>query len=120
MSVSTSLKPLLSDTAYARLKYCVTIVLPALTGLYIAVGQVWGFKYIDPVVATITALNVFAGAVLHLSSTVYNKTQAGSTDGSYADLVVSPSEGTYLSFNGDPSQLQALKKVTLNVVNTDK
>jgi hypothetical protein len=117
MSVSTP--PLLSDKSYNLLKYTVTVILPAFAALYLSLGQIWGFGHVEAVVGTVTALNVFAGALLHLTTAAYNKSQDGSTDGSYADLVVDD-DGPWLSFNGDPAHLDTLKKVTLNVVNARK
>lgn len=53
---------------YDRLKFLVQLVLPALATLYIALGAAWGLPHVEQVVATITALTVFLGVLLGLSS----------------------------------------------------
>lgn len=63
----------MSNKVYDILKYVAQIVLPALGTLYFALAAIWGFPYGEQVVGTITAVDTFLGAVLHIASYNYNK-----------------------------------------------
>lgn len=65
----------LSNKAYDILKYLVTIVLPALATLYFALSQIWGLPYGEEVIGTITAVCVFLGSLIGISSAQYRKEQ---------------------------------------------
>lgn len=63
----------LSNKLYDILKYIAQIVLPAAGTLYFALAGIWGFPYGEQIVGTITALDVFLGVLLKISSDSYNK-----------------------------------------------
>lgn len=63
----------LSDKVYDVLKWIVMIVLPACATFYAALAGVWGLPYAQEVVTTITAVTAFLGAILGISTAVYNK-----------------------------------------------
>lgn len=63
----------LNNSVYDVLKYIAQIVLPALGALYFALSQIWGLPYGEEIVGTITALDCFLGAILGISTAVYNK-----------------------------------------------
>ena len=65
----------LSNKAYDILKFMVTILLPALGTLYFALSQIWGFSYGEEVIGTITAITVFLGSLIGISSAQYRKEQ---------------------------------------------
>lgn len=65
----------MSNTTYDVLKYIAQIVLPAIGTLYFALANIWGFPYGEEVVGTITAVDTCLGALLHISTTQYNKEQ---------------------------------------------
>ena len=67
----------LSDTLYNVLKYIAQIVLPALATLYFALSKIWGLPYGEEVVGTISAIDVFLGAILGISSMNYYKELKG-------------------------------------------
>ena len=61
---------------YDVLKFIAQIVLPALAALYGTLAGIWGpsvFPYGEAVVATISAVDVFLGAVLMIDSNNYFK-----------------------------------------------
>jgi len=64
----------MSNKVYDVLKFIAQIVLPALGTLYFALCSIWGFPYGEEIVGTITAVDVFLGAILKISSMQYNKT----------------------------------------------
>lgn len=76
-ATTTNVTPLLSDKVYNILKQIVTIVLPALSTLYFALGGIWGWPYVDAVVGTIAAVTVFLGALIGVSSKTYTNTSTG-------------------------------------------
>lgn len=65
--------PFLSGRNYEYLKIVTTILLPAIATLYLTLGAIWNFPKVDQVVSTITALTVFLGVMLKVSSVQYNR-----------------------------------------------
>lgn len=61
----------LSNKMYDTLKWIAQILLPAAATLYFALSDVWGLPYAKEVVGTISAVDVFLGAVLGISSSAY-------------------------------------------------
>lgn len=64
----------LSNKAYDALKWIAQIALPAFATLYATLSIIWGIPYGDEVVGTISAIDVFLGALLGISSRKYKKT----------------------------------------------
>ena len=62
----------MSNKIYDILKWIALVVLPALGTLYFALAQIWGFPYGAEIVGTLTALDAFLGALLGISTTIYN------------------------------------------------
>lgn len=67
----------LPNNVYDVLKYIAQIVLPALATLYFALSKIWGLPYGEEIVGTISAIDVFLGALLGLSTMNYNKSLEG-------------------------------------------
>lgn len=63
----------MSNETYDLLKKIALIVLPALATLWLTLGKIWGLPYTEEIGATITAIDVFLGAVLGVSSARYNR-----------------------------------------------
>jgi hypothetical protein len=62
---------------YDKLKFVAQILLPLLGTLVFAVGSIWGWGDLTTkIVGTITALDLFLGGVLQLSSNQYYKSGA--------------------------------------------
>lgn len=66
---------MLNNKLYDVLKYIALIVLPALATLYFALSSIWGLPYGEQIVGTITAIDCFLGALLGISTGIYNKEQ---------------------------------------------
>lgn len=64
----------MNNKTYDILKWVAQLLLPAAGTLYFALSTIWGFPYGEQVVGTITAIDVFLGVILGISSTQYNKT----------------------------------------------
>lgn len=63
----------MSNKVYDVLKWIAQILLPALGTLYYAVAKIWGLPYCEEIVGTITAVDLFLGALLGISTIQYNK-----------------------------------------------
>lgn len=63
----------LNNKTYDIIKWVVMIVLPALSALYVGLGGIWGWSYIEQVAGTISCITVFLGALLGISSASYKK-----------------------------------------------
>lgn len=63
----------LKNETYDILKYIAQIVLPAVGTLYFALSQIWGLPFGEEIVGTITALDAFLGAILHINTAAYKK-----------------------------------------------
>ena len=63
----------MSNKTYDVLKWIAQILLPALATLYFALSKVWNLPFAEEVVGTISAVDIFLGAILGISSVQYNK-----------------------------------------------
>lgn len=63
----------MKNKTYDILKYLVTVGLPALTTLWLALASIWGFPYAEAIGATLTALTAFLATLLGISSYNYRK-----------------------------------------------
>ena len=62
----------MSNKMYDALKFIAQIILPALGTLYFALAGIWNFPYAEAVIGTITAIDVFLGTILQISTNSYN------------------------------------------------
>ena len=63
----------MSNKTYDVLKWIAQILLPALATLYFALAKIWNFPYQNEIVGTISAVDLFLGALLGISTHNYNK-----------------------------------------------
>lgn len=63
----------LQSKTYDKLKWVVSVVLPAMGVLVGTLGKSYGWESTDIAVTTITALTTFLGSCLMISSRNYNK-----------------------------------------------
>lgn len=66
----------MSNKTYDFLVWIAQIVLPALGTLYAALSGIWGFPYGEQIVGTLTAVDVFLGALLKISNEKYKAERA--------------------------------------------
>lgn len=62
----------MSNKMYDILKWIAQILLPAIGTLYFAIASIWGLPYAEQIVGTITAIDAFLGALLGISTKMYN------------------------------------------------
>lgn len=65
----------MSNKVYDCLKWIAQILLPALGTLYFALSQIWGLPYGEEIVGTITAIDIFLGILLGISTEKYKRDQ---------------------------------------------
>jgi len=115
MSQSPSKGIVLTDKAYNVLKHVAAVGLPAVSTLYFALAQIWHFPDTDEVMATISAFNVFLGAIVGVSNFQYKN-----SDSKYAgeiQITETPEKKTFaLSVNGQPEDLEQMSEATFRVV----
>ena len=70
----------LPGTVLQVAKWVALVFLPALTTLWLALGPIWGWPYIQEVGATLTALDAFLGAVLGVTAQALAKAQAAEAE----------------------------------------
>ena len=63
---------IINSKVYSVLKYITMIVLPALTTLWLSIGSIWQLPYVEPIGASLTAVTAFLGAILGISTSLYN------------------------------------------------
>lgn len=63
----------ISNKTYDILKWVAQYLLPAAGTLYFALASIWGLPYGEQIVGTITAIDVFLGVVLGITSLQYKK-----------------------------------------------
>lgn len=68
-----------SNKTYDILKWIAQYLLPAVGTLYFALARIWGLPYGEEIIGTISAVDVFLGVILGISTSQYNKTE-NSTD----------------------------------------
>lgn len=61
----------MSNETYDLLKKIALYYLPALATLWLTIGKIWGIPYTTEIGATLTAIDVFIGACLGISSKNY-------------------------------------------------
>lgn len=98
----------MNNQTYDILKRVALIVIPALATFVNAVGIVWGIPHANEVTATITALGVFLGATLGVSSKNYEPETHGS-------LVVTKHDDVYADFASEPTDLKDGDTIVLKV-----
>ena len=63
----------MSNKVYDIFKWVFTVVLPALTTLYVTLAMIWGWSYTEQIAATMTAIITCGCALLNISSVKYQK-----------------------------------------------
>lgn len=63
----------LSNKAYDILKWVAALPLPALATLWLTLSSIWGLPYGEEIGLTISAVDLFLGAILGISSANYKR-----------------------------------------------
>lgn len=106
---------MLSNNLYSKAKWFVMIFLPAVSTLYFALGNIWGFPYVTEVIGSIAALTAFLGVILGISTKAYNASDV--RFGGAIDIAKNEA-GTKvfsLNLNSDPEEIEMLPEVTFKI-----
>ena len=103
----------LNDKVYEILKWLVQILLPACATLYAALAGLWGFPFVEQVVGSISAICVFLGACLKISSSNYSGDATLNVDTTKEE-----GEQYSLTVNSDWSALAEKKSFMVTVNNS--
>lgn len=76
LATASTPTPLLSDKTYNWVKWTAQYLLPAAGTLYFALATLWGLPNPEQVIGTITAIDIFLGALLGFSKKSYEKSDA--------------------------------------------
>ena len=102
----------LKNSTYNVLKFVALVVLPAAATAYIALAGIWHLPHADQVVATISAIDTFLGAMLHVSTKSYSP----ATNGKFVVDKSVPNKETYtLEMTTPIPELSTLDHVVLKV-----
>lgn len=63
----------MSNRTYDILKKIAQVWLPAIGTLYFALARIWNLPFAEEIVGTITAIDACLGALLGISTAIYNK-----------------------------------------------
>jgi len=63
----------MSNQTYDILKKIAQVWLPAIGTLYFALARIWNLPFAEEIVGSITAIDCFLGAILGISTAIYNK-----------------------------------------------
>lgn len=106
----------LSGRVYDILKFLVQIVLPAIATCYFGLANIWNLPASEKVIGTISVVTVFIGALIRLSTSSYNNSDAR-YDGEMK-VAETDDQITYnLVMNRPLEDLQNLKSISFKVVN---
>lgn len=99
---------------YDRLKFAVQIILPAFGVLYATLAGLWGWGHVEQVVGTDTALALFLGVCLRISSSNYDDaSNTGTHVGSFV-TTTHPDTGAKtvkLELDKDPEEVASGEKL---------
>lgn len=70
----------MTNKVYDILKWISVIVVPAIVVFINTLGKVWNWQYTTEITATISAIGVFIGAVIQISSAKYKGQNDDSVD----------------------------------------
>lgn len=70
----------MNNKVYDVLKWIAQYLLPAISTLYAALASIWGFPYGEQIVGTLSAVDVFLGVLLGISSANYYKAENKTLD----------------------------------------
>lgn len=119
MSTNTSAAGFtLSNATYDKIKFLVTILLPAFAALYVGLAQFWGFPRVEEVVGTVTALATFLGVTLGVSSKNYSSEEGSEPSqpiGSFILRETVNGKAVVLDLEQDPATLEVGSLITFRL-----
>lgn len=110
---------ILAPKLYDKVKFIVQVLLPAFGTLYFTLGNIWSWPNIEQVLGSTTAIGLFLGAIVGISSASYNASNAR-FDGAMTYEFDESGKATYLlEVEGDPSDLHYKDQIVFKVKPSD-
>lgn len=107
----------LTNKVYNAVKWIAQYLLPAAGTLYFAIASIWDLPYAEQIVGTISAITIFLGVILGISTSHYIKSGAD-TDGTLEVDRSSQQKDIYrIVLDGELSTLSSKSRVALRVNN---
>lgn len=110
-------RSILNNRYYDVLKYIAQIVLPAIATLYFALSKIWGLPWGEEVIGSITAVDIFLGVILGISSKTYNQSDAKYDGIMEVENVGDDTKRFSLNLKSDPDDLDKKHEVVFKVHN---
>jgi len=98
----TESTPYLPPKIYDKVKFLVLILLPAFSTFYFTFGNIWGFPEVEKVIGSVTAAELFLGAVIGLSARNYNRSDAKYDGMAVVQMDAGGVKGVDMVLNGNP------------------
>lgn len=108
---------MLTDKIYNRLKWTVSIVLPAISSAYFTLASIWGWDNPEKVVGTIAVITTFLGVILGISTRKYNV--SGAADGEMVVTEVEDGKKFSLQLDKTPDELAERKRISFKIVHRE-
>lgn len=102
----------ITNKVYDIIKWIVVIVLPAIITLYSTLGGIWNFPYVNEIVGTLAAIDVFLGVIMKVSGFSYNKELDGTL---HIDTITDDATDKYLFEINDLDNLASKDKIMLKI-----
>lgn len=67
----------LTSKQYDTIKWVAQYLLPAFGTLYFALSSIWGLPYGEEIIGTVSAVDIFLGAIMGISSKTFQQTGDG-------------------------------------------
>jgi hypothetical protein len=113
-SSTTSLQ--LSGTVYDNLKRIVQVILPGIGTLYFTLAQIWGLPAGEQVVGTCTALALFLGLALAISSKSFNNTENSAAVGTFKLVPTEDGRSTMVvNVVSDPEEFKGKDEISFKL-----
>jgi len=108
--------PLLSNSAYDKLKPVTTLLMPAVVTFILGVGEIWNIESAPKIGATLGAFNVLLGVLLAVATRSYNNSD-DKFDGTVDVQHLDGRKVAVMDITTEPETMLGQKQVTLKVNN---
>lgn len=115
MENEVSVKNWMSNSTYDALKFVAQIALPAVGTLYFALAQIWGIPYGQEVIGTITAIDIFLGVLLGISTNKYNSNPDNYDGTLHVDRSDPEKDKAVLALNIPIEAIEGRDSISLNI-----
>lgn len=106
---------ILSNKTYDILKWCATIVFPAIGTLYFALSGIWGLPYAQEVIGTITAIDTFLGVLIGVTTYNYNRSESYGDATLHIDKTAEDTDKYLFDIRTDLEELETRRTMAVKI-----